>query len=493
VHFGRRLADHARAGHSPPLGETSEGAPGSPSGLRRGFVGLALFFSALTSPALERFAGDQNAPQAGARSTVPTTARPAEPAIARVTIEPSAPAGAPTVHHAPTATAFAAATSSGPPDRLEPIVASVAPFDPAWRSKLSADYVVQDAGCADDLSAAGLAAFFAAPIGTIKGFDAPRTYPLGDGRTLWMLQDAFTDETGAATSFAHMGYTNNMVLIQEGNCFTSLRRGTPTKAVAFETGAGEISFDHYFWPAGGTVSNGVLKMFWMEMQRDHQQIGPLDGIALHPVATWLATYDVATMRRLSFLPAPDPGVAPVYGYAVVDSGDWDYLFGNSFAQNLAREGGFSNGPHSATRTYLARVPRGQLEALPSYWDGDGWTGDASRASPISSRNWTENLMQPVEIGTQWISATKTDGFLGSTVTIDVADEPWGPWATVATLPAVPHGDPKDVVTYHASVLPSPEPNGAIIVSLSQIPMQLGADDAPPRYRPNFFAVAVALG
>lgn len=481
-----------------------ERTPGYTNGPRRAFVGLALFCTALTSPALERLAGEHAGPHASEPSAATSTARPTAPSSLRASIEPSAPAEAPTVHHSADARASASLMSAVVPDRLAPITPNVAPvdtaptvaptvapLDPDWRSALSADYVVQDAGCATDLSAAGLAAFFAAPIGAIKGFDAPRTYPLGDGRTLWAVQDAFTDETGRATSFADMGYANNMVLVQDGNCFTSLRRGTPTEAVSFETGTGDISFDHYFWPAGGAVSNGVLQMFWMEMRRDHEQLGPLDGIALHPVATWLATYDVATMQRLLFVPAPDPGVAPVYGFAVVESGMWAYLFGNSFVQNLAQEGGFEQGPHSATRTYLARVPRGHLDALPSYWDGAGWTRHASRAAPISSRNWTENLMQPVEIGTQWVSATKTDGFLGTTVTVDVADEPWGPWTTVATLPAVPRGDPTDVVTYQASVLPTPGPDGGIIVSLSQIPMELGAEDAPPRYRPNF--VAVELG
>ena len=367
--------------------------------VRRGVVGLGLFTSALTSPALERFVGERIGPATPGRAAVeqaaalPAAPAPAAPsAPSRPTPTATTPVHPPALDHGwsepapPTSERAASSPSTSLP---------LAPLDPAWRSKLSADYVVQDAGCAADVSSAtGLDAFFAEPVGTIKGFDEPRTYPLGDGRTLWVLQDAFTDETGSARSFAHMGYANSMVLIQDGTCFTSLRRGTLDEAIAFEIGTGDITFDHYFWPAGGTVANGVLQMFWMEMVRDDMELGPLDGIALHPVATWLATYDVATMQRLSFAPAPDPGVSPVYGYHVADSGGWSYLFGNSFVQNLALEGGAANGPHSATREYLARVPQGHLDAVPTYWDGGGWSTDPGAAVAISSRNWIENLMLP---------------------------------------------------------------------------------------------------
>ena len=413
------------------------------------------------------------APAAAAAPHLPTLSR--HPAVVASPASTAAPFDA-----------LTGATTARPAAETAP-----APLDPQWRSKLSPDHVVQDAGCAADTSsAAGLAAFFAEPVGTIQGFDEPRTYSLGDGRTLWVLQDAFTDETGTARSFAHMGYANSMALIQEGNCFTSLRRGTADEAVAFEIGHGDISFDHYFWPAGGAVADGVLQMFWMEMVRDDMELGPLDGIALHPVATWLATYDVATMQRLSFELAPNPGVMPVYGYHVAESGDWAYLFGNSFLQNLALEGGVERGPHSATFEYLARVPRGHLDAAPTYWNGSGWSGDAEAAAPISARNWIENLMLPVLIDGRWVSATKTDGFLGSTVTVDAAPDPWGPWSTVATLPVIPRGDPTDVVTYHATVLPFLDPSGQVIVALSQVPMDLGATSAPPRYRPQFITVTL---
>ena len=452
------------------------------STVRRGVVGLALFCSAITSPFLENgLSNHLDEAQLAAPVTSPAVTTPAS------ALPTTTSSIAVTTTTLPTTTTTATTVATG----VDPVVTpTTTARDPQWRSKLSPEYVVADVGCASDLSAAGLAAFFAAPLGAIQGFDGPRIYPLGDGRYLWALQDTFIDYIGGIKSFAHMNYANSTMLIQDGNCFTSLQRGDGTTAVSFEVGTGDITFDHYFWPAGGTVRDGKLQMFWMEMQRDPVVGGPLDGLSLHPKATWLATYDVATMQRLDFQPAVNPGVSPVFGYAVVDDGDWSYMFGNSYQQNLALEGGYGNGPHSATKMYLARVPRGHLEASPAYWNGTGWTPDPAVAQPISSRFWTENSMLPIVIDGQWVSATKVDGFLGSGITVDVAAHPWGPYTTKRLLPATPRGKPGNMVTYHALVLPWLDPSGALIVSLSQIPLALGADDAPAKYRPNFFAVTL---
>jgi hypothetical protein len=113
------------------------------------------------------------------------------------------------------------------------------------------------------------------------------------------------------------------------------------------------------------------------------------------------------------------------------------------------------------------------------------------AVPFSNRNFIENAMLPVFIGGRWFSATKVDGFTGSTITIDMATHPWGPWTTLKTMPSTPRGDPTGTVTYHAIVLPWTDPSGGLIISLSQVPPHLGTPDAPARYRPNFFLVSIA--
>lgn len=352
-----------------------------------------------------------------------------------------------------------------------------------WRR---AGYVVTDAGCAPDLSAPGLAAFFRAAIGPVKGHDEPRALPLGDGRVLWILQDSFIDYGGRATNLSAMPYVNNTALVQQGSCFTMLQGGTVAHPAAFELGDAPVNFDRFFWPGGGTVSDGKVFIFWIEVQRD-AAVGPFDGLAAHPAATWIATYDAVSLQRLDFRAAPKSSM-PVYGYGVADDGEWTYLFGNSDLQNLFLDGGYANGPHSATSMYLARVPRGRVFDQPVYWNGSGWSAQSLDAAPISQRFFTENLMIPVRLGGHWVSATKVDGFTGSTVTLDMADQPWGPWRTVQIVDARPVCSSGNTVTYHAGVLPWLDPSGAYIVILSQIFYDLGNPAAVPCYRPNVFTM-----
>ena len=100
--------------------------------------------------------------------------------------------------------------------------------------------------------------------------------------------------------------------------------------------------------------------------------GPLDGIRRHPVETWIGVYDPETFERLEFRRAPNSGRVPAVRLRrPVRKARYSYLFGNSNQLNLAIEGGYDNGPFSATRMYLARVPRGRFLDEPEYYTGSG--------------------------------------------------------------------------------------------------------------------------
>ena len=368
------------------------------------------------------------------------------------------------------------------------------PAQPEVVAQLSSDYVATDAGCASDDGATGLEEFFSDRVGPIIGFDSPRVMTLDAHRNLWLLQDAFVDYPGNAGSMVGAQYTNSTALLQDGLCFTVLQRGTTDTARSFDPGVGE-SFDRFFWPAGGSVDGDVLRVFWIEIARDAALPDPMDGANVHPLGTWLATYDVHTLQRRRFERAPNSGVSPIYGFDVVDDGAYSYLFGNSFAENLSLEGGYANGPHSATSMWLARVPRGRLDVKPEYRTSTGWSADPRSAVPISRRYWTENAMHPVLIDGRWVAVTKADGFLGADIVVDTAPDPWGPWTTVATAPATPRGDPADMVTYAPIPMPWLDHNGDVVVGLSQIDVAWQTHDGgdPARYRPRFFAITIDGG
>jgi hypothetical protein len=368
-----------------------------------------------------------------------------------------------------------------------PTTAAPAP-PPPWASSrrtTDAGYIATDVGCAASTSAADLDEYFRARRGPVLGHDYQHVYPLGGARYLWLFQDTFVDQPGIADELDEAVFAHNTALVQTGRCFTLYHRGSSTSPTSFEPGTGEQALSRWFWPLGGELAGDRLSVFWAEMTKDPDP-GPGDGLGWHPTQTWLATYDATTLERLEFVPAPNSGTNPIYGYAVASDARHTYLFGNTYDQNLERQGGWGSGPHSATEVRLARVPLGRLGAEPEYRTATGWSTDPAAARPISSRFWVENPMQPRFIGGQWVAATKQDGFWGTELYIDVAADPWGPWTTVSRVRADPRaGDPL-MNTYHAHLMPWLN-DGALVVSMSQNARDMLTDafPHPERYRLQF--------
>ncbi len=369
----------------------------------------------------------------------------------------------------------------------EPPPTTIAP--PSWAASTritEGGLLGTEVGCADDLSNVGLDRFFAARVGPVLGWDYQHVYPLGGDRYLWLFQDAFLDHTGTVNTLGPARFVHNAALVQQGTCFQLLHQGTTNAPDAFEVGDGSADLrTRWFWPMGGELVAGQLWVFWAEMIKDPYNPDPPDGLGWHPQRTYIASYDAATMRRTSFALAANSGAVPIYGYAVGSDESHTYLFGNTFEQNLFREGGFWAGPHSATDMWLARVPLGRMSDSPEYRTGDGWSADPADAVPIVSRFWAENPMQPRYLAGQWVSATAVDGYWGDHLAIDVAAQPWGPWTTVQYSELLPRGSDPLMNTYHAQPLPWRDGFGSLLITVSNNARNMARDayGAPSRYRP----------
>ena len=376
-----------------------------------------------------------------------------------------------------------------PPEPTAVAAPVLSPWTAASRPT-AAGYTATDVGCASGTSAGDLDTFFANRIGPVLGHDYQHVYPLGGSRYLWLFQDTFVDYSGTATNLGQAVFAHNTALVQDGACFTLYHRGSIGVPKSFENGTGESRLAKWFWPMGGQTFDGKVYVFWAEMQKDGYEPSPPNGLGWHPSRTWLAVYDAKTLARLSFAAAPNSGVTPIYGYAVDSDAEYTYLFGNTFEQNLQREGGYFNGPHSGTNMWLARVPLGQFGASLEYRTADGWTYDAAGAQPITQRYWAENPTQPRYLAGQWVAVTKVNGYWGESLAVDVANDPWGPWTNVETRGIGPRGGDPVMNTYHAHLLPWLD-GDSLVVSISQNArnMQRDAWPSPARYRLAFFRSA----
>jgi hypothetical protein len=113
----------------------------------------------------------------------------------------------------------------------------------------------------------------------------------------------------------------------------------------------------------------------------------------------------------------------------------------------------------AGHNYAVRAPLAQIQLLDAYtyWDGEGWTPDESRAEPL----WTdEPSTLPADNGVQVTRDAVTGKWLAlynghlSSLKVRVADEPWGPWSAPVTwldcrpLPVLLHGRAAHAVHEH---------------------------------------------
>ena len=116
---------------------------------------------------------------------------------------------------------------------------TVAPPPWAESTRSTPGGLATEVGCADNVNAAGLDAFFADRVGPVLGWDYQHVVPLGGGRHLWLFQDTFIDHTGRATSFDQTSFAHNSGMLQHGRCFTGALENA-TMAVGPHHGPTEI-------------------------------------------------------------------------------------------------------------------------------------------------------------------------------------------------------------------------------------------------------------
>ena len=80
--------------------------------------------------------------------------------------------------------------------------------------------------------------------------------------------------------------------------------------------------------------------------------------------------------------------------------------------------------------------------------------------------------------------------MGTTIYVDIALSPTGPWRTVVTLRA--NVEVRECNTYYASLMPWHQQNGSLVVALSDNAWDMHGVvfDNPSIYRNSFFAIAL---
>lgn len=348
------------------------------------------------------------------------------------------------------------------------------------------------AACAPrNLSATRLNEIFARPgIGrtaTARGFaggDYQRVYALPGGRNLWLFQDMFfsndNDLRDTLDDAAH-----NAGLVQTGTCWTLV--GGPRMRNYIGSSLTTPLY-RWFWPMDGEVgADGALWIFMAEMKNPN---GTGATWGARPVGTWVARVHPTTLQVLSFAPARNAGTR-LYGWSVVSNATHSYLYGHCYRQFINRVDGVGQFDAGCMpSTYLARVPKGQFNAAPQYWNGTRWTTNRHGAAPVMTRGHA-NPMDVQRFGDVYVNVTKVDDWWGVVIFVDRASRPQGPWTQVQAIDAFELRRCTSACgNYHAHLLPYLDRRGRMVVSISNGGrFDLWQQNAY-LYRPGFLAVPV---
>lgn len=319
----------------------------------------------------------------------------------------------------------------------------------------------------------------------VQGFgggDYPHTYALPGGRILWLFQDLhFSNDDDLRNDVPDGSPTNavhNGGLVQQGSCFTIVgSRGRDL--------IGDVLTEdsrRWFWPMDGEIGiDGNLWIFMVEMSNPE---GAGATVGALPIRTWIAILDPVTLTQLYFEPAPDSSAA-LYGWSVVSTDQWSYLYSHCYRQFVTAAADISQFDASCMDdTYLARVPRGRFDQVPTYWNGIGWDTSATAAKPVQSRG-VANPMSVQWLGDVFVSVTKENEWWGGRLIIDRAPAPQGPWTTVTSRSVIEDMKCSTCGNYGAFLMPYLDGRGKLVVALSSgSDFELWRSNAS-LYRPTF--------
>lgn len=331
------------------------------------------------------------------------------------------------------------------------IVASLAIVAMGARSSTdAADSPLTASVCLTRVAPDQLDELFSTEPGGVIGADYQRATPLANGDVLWTFQDAEVRLPNGSSTLVH-----NIGMLQRGNCFTVMMSGTAADPQPWLLASDTTKFSHWYWPLGAEMAtDGRVYVFLAEMF----ETGPGYLTHVEPRATRIAGIEIDTME-VEVVGSPSNASAALYGWSIESDRTWTYLYAQCHRQFgydpyiwvYAHDFGCSN------RVTVARVPRGQLFARPSYWSGAGWQSDPGRAAPvIDTVGRLVNASQIVWSNNNWMSITKVGDWWGDRILVERSDRPTGPFVVVADIAAVPKCA-VDCNTYFASWIPSPDP------------------------------------
>jgi len=313
------------------------------------------------------------------------------------------------------------------------------------------------------------------------GGDGTYSIPLPDGRTAWLFGDTFiggVDPEKGTRAVQDPIYIRNSLVVQDGTDLQTIYQRHNGKNASFviHPGAfreeGTLAEDSvWFWPGDGYVEDGTLRIFLSAFDRTGTGMWDFRWTGTH-----VASFSLPDLELQEITSIPYGMQADVhFGHALLEDAHYIYVYGAGKGK-----------PHAA------RFPRGALDAPWEFFDGQEWTGDASRAMPMADMDGSEQF-SVFRLGERYVMITQMGG-ISDEICSFTSDTPYGPWKNRRLIYTTPVPGPKErLFTYNALAHPQFLEEGMLLISYNMNSMELEDHyrDAGI-YRPRFIRVPLEM-
>lgn len=303
---------------------------------------------------------------------------------------------------------------------------------------------------------------------------------LPDGRSFFSMQDSFTGTVvkGEYIDGTHM-YRNTYFVYDNGQVHTIWPLGNQGQDASASippiTPINEA--EHWYWPGHGFVEGNKLYSLQSLMYMASEGAW---GMAVEQVR--ILTYELPGLQLIDDRPIPYAGSDRVYESALND-GDYVYIYAHV---------GIRGGLDPLTEVMVARAAPSNPYTGWQYYDGSGWSDDASGAVGLEGLNDVPVAALSVfKLRDKYVLLTEHQALWVGDIYTFISDTPYGPWRNKKTVFTAQ--EPSNLNTYNATAHPQFEKDGMILVSYN---VNSNTDEFFPHfkdaslYRPRFFWVEI---
>ncbi len=292
------------------------------------------------------------------------------------------------------------------------------------------------------------------------GADGAYSVALADGRTLWLFSDTFVGSVVEGRRHPTTRFLHNSLALQQGRDIQFVTRSL------FEPPDGR----GWFWMYDGLEQGDGVELLLGQFETTEKP----GALGFRAVGLWgvrLKLGDPLEVEDYYIIPYFGPGLH--WGSCLMEHDSSVYIYG-------VKEDGPRRQAVIARATTLRR-----LESW-SFFDGEGWSRDPSRAQAVAEEVSMEYSVHQTRLGD--FAMVSSGGGISAEVQVRRGESPEGPWSDPVTVYIAPEAE-GDRFAYNAKAHPELSDERGLLVSYN-----VNTLDDPENferadiYRPRFLRI-----